>query len=433
MAGKIKGITIEFLGDASKVGKALSEIEGKSRGVDKELKEIERSLKFNPGNSELLIQKQEALKTAVENTKEKLVTLKEAQTEAQAAFERGELPKEDYDRLTREVLKTGNQLERLETQLKNVDKELKYSNEDIKKTADSLHVFGEKAAGVGTKLSKMVTAPIVGVGVAFAAAFKELDEGLDTVIVKTGATGKEAVKLRKNFKNVYKELPLDAATVGEALGEVSTQFDLQGKKLENTTGLLLKFAKINGEDVTASTIAAKQAIERFELDTKDIPLILDAVTKTAQNTGVATNKLFDVAVKGAPQLRDMGLAFEEATALIGGLEQKGYDSSKAIAALTKAQSAWAKEGKSMQEGLEELEQKLLGAANEQEKLAIVTEIFGTKNGAMMLGALTDGALSADTLADAMGTAKGAVEAVFKETQDPADKFKTTLNDLKVLG
>lgn len=175
------------------------------------------------------------------------------------------------------------------------------------------------------------------------------------------------------------------------------------------------------------------SIEAFNLTGKDLDLVLDSVTKTAQNTGVSTDKLFDSVVKGAPALQGMGLNFSQSVALMGQFEQSGVDSSKAMSYLTKAQANWAKEGKTMEQGLTELTGKIKGAKNEQEAIALATETFGTKAGPMMAKAIKDGKLNFEELAGAANGAKGAVTSTFDETKDPIDEFKVAMNNLKIAG
>lgn len=426
MAGNIKGITIELGGDTTKLGKALKELGKESKNLDVQLRQINNSLKFNPGNAELIAQKQRVLAEKIENTKNKLEALEQAQKEAEIAFKNGDIGASEYEKLQREILKTENQL-------KSLKKEQSEINNSWVKVGENINKVGQKTETVGKALAKGVTAPVLGVGAAAIKAFTEVDEGLDTVVQKTGATGRAAKDLEKSFKEVYGNFPASSSEVGNAIGEINTQFGFLGKELEEKTTLMLKFSKINGQDVTQSTIQSKQAIEAFNLSGKDLDLVLDSVTKTAQNTGVSTDKLFDSVVKGAPALQGMGLNFSQSVALMGQFEQSGLDSTKAMTYLTKAQANWAKEGKSMTQGLSELTSKISGAKNEQEAITLATEVFGTKAGPMMAKAIKEGKLNFDDLAGSANSAKGAVTSTFEGTKDPIDDFTTAMNNLKIVG
>ena len=426
MAGNIKGITIEIGGDTTKLDKALKDVNKSSRDLNKELRDIEKSLKFNPGNTELIAQKQRVLAESVENTKKKLDTLKTAQEQAKKALAEGKIGQDEYDALTREIIKTENQL-------KSLQGELDKTNSKWKEVGDKLQSTGDKMTKVGTAMTKGVTAPITAIAGLSIAAFKEVDNGLDTVISKTGATGEAAKSLEESFRNVASNMPASFDEVGNAIGEVNTQFGLTGEALEKASQQIIKFAQINGSDVTTSTINAKQAIEKYNLSAKDLDMVLDSVTKTAQNTGVSTDKLFDIMIKGSPQINQLGLDFAQATEMMGRMEQKGIDSNKALSYLTRAQTNWAKEGKSVTQGLQEMQEKLAGATTHEEKLAIAAEAFGTKGGAFMLEVLESGALNADEFANAMEEASGSVDSTWEGMLDPIDLVKQAMNNLKLSG
>ena len=99
----IQGITIEIGGDATKLEKALSGVEGKVKSTQAELKEVEKLLKLDPKNTEALAQKQQLLSKAISETKEKLDVLKTAEAQVEEQFRRGEVSEEQYRALKREI------------------------------------------------------------------------------------------------------------------------------------------------------------------------------------------------------------------------------------------------------------------------------------------------------------------------------------------
>ena len=116
MAGNIKGITIEIGGNVSPLNKALDGVNNKSKDLQSELKQVERLLKLDPGNTTLLAQKQELLAKSVGNTKDKLDTLKEAEKQVQAQFKKGEVSEEQYRALQREIAQTEINLSSMKTE-----------------------------------------------------------------------------------------------------------------------------------------------------------------------------------------------------------------------------------------------------------------------------------------------------------------------------
>ena len=155
MAGKkIKGLTVEIGGDTTKLGKALENVEQKSRDLSGELGEINRLLKMDPGNTELLAQKQKVLADAVSNTKNKLDTLREAEKQVQAQFERGEVSEEQYRALQREIMATEKKLGSYEKAAKDTADALDETAQAEKEAAQEAQEMGEKmgkAADVGLK------------------------------------------------------------------------------------------------------------------------------------------------------------------------------------------------------------------------------------------------------------------------------------------
>lgn len=104
MAGsRIKGITVEIGGDTTKLQSALKGVNAKIKNTQSQLKDVEKLLKLDPGNTELLAQKQKLLSSAVSETKEKLATLKTAAEQANQALANGDISKEQYDALQRAV------------------------------------------------------------------------------------------------------------------------------------------------------------------------------------------------------------------------------------------------------------------------------------------------------------------------------------------
>lgn len=317
--------------------------------------------------------------------------------------------------------------------LETVDRHLTKFEKHYKQTGKSLWATGKSMEGIGKTMTKGVTAPIVALGALSTKAWKEVDDALDTIATKTGATGKDMKAFEGTFKNLANKVPADLQEIGDAVGEVNTQFGLTGKALEDASENIIKFAKINGQDISQASIQAKQAMSALGVEGKDLDKVLDAVTKTAQDTGQGTDKLFDALVRGAPQLKSLKLDFAQATALMGNLEKSGIDSSKTMTYMSKAQVAFAKDGKGLSEGLKDLQKQLDGAGSETEKLNIASKYFGTKGATFMLDAINRGALDFKSFANAAELAKGSVSATFDETLDPIDNFKKLFNGLKMAG
>ncbi len=312
----------------------------------------------------------------------------------------------------------------------NLNKEIENT---VKTAQKKMQQVGDSMTNIGKSMSLKVTAPIVAVGAASIAAFSEVDKAMDTVITKTGATGKAAEGLMVSFKNVAKTIPADMQSVGDAIGEVNTQFGLTGKALEDASAKMIKFAKINGTDVTTSTQSAKAIIEAYNLSVEDLGFVLDAVTKASQDTGLSVDKISEALQRGAPQIKAMGLNVAEAAQLLGRFEQKGIDSSRALSYLSMAQVRSAQDGKTLQEGLAELQKTLAESSSETEKLEAAAQLFGTRGATVMLDAIERGALDLADFSNAAENASGTVSTTFEATLDPIDKTTVAFNNLKLVG
>lgn len=149
MAGSIKGITIEFRGDTTKLDSALRQINNETRNLDKELRNVDKALKFNPTSVELWRQKQELLKQKISETKDKLDVLKQAQAQMDAAGV--DKNSEEYRKLQREIIETESKLKTFEGQLKKIGNvNLRAMSEQFKEIGTKLESAGRAMQGLST-------------------------------------------------------------------------------------------------------------------------------------------------------------------------------------------------------------------------------------------------------------------------------------------
>ena len=543
MAGNIKGIKIEIDGDTQPLQKALKNVNKAATDATQELRQIDKALKFDTGNVTLLTQKQEVLQKQVSTTKEKLETLRQAQSQVEQQFKNGDIGADQYRAFQREVETTKNVLKGYEGKLANVNqalaengsatqnnknqlkelqneqKQLASENEKVvssfklqesqlganaseadklalaekrigaqsdivsrqienleKQLALTKQEYGENSAEANkmeTQLNQAKTAysnlsqemnnlgsagkqasgslsetnnllkaellnqfseklsdisqKLVDFGKSALEAFRQVDEGMDTIATKTGATGDSLKGMQDIASSIATTIPTDFSKAGEAVGEVNTQFGLAGDALKDVSVEMIKFAEINGTDITNSTISASKALEAYELSTSDLAKVLDSTTYTAQSTGVSVDDLMKKAIEGAPQIKMLGLSFEEGVALLGQFETSGVDASSALSGLTKAAGSYAKQGKTLKEGLVETIDKIKNTTSETEAMGLAMEIFGAKKAPQMIDAIKRGSFDFQSFAESAEYSVGAVSKTFEATLDPIDKFKTAQN------
>lgn len=267
---------------------------------------------------------------------------------------------------------------------------------------------------------------------AYSAAM-ELDEGYDTIVTKTGATGDALKELQGVADDVFGEMPLDMETVGQAVGEVNTRFKLAGDELKNVSEDFLQFAKINNTDVSNSVDSTDRIMKTFKIDTKKTGDVLGLFTKIGQDTGMTMDSLMGTIDKNGATFRELGFSLEDSAQMLAELEKNGVDTSGVLTALRKEVVKASKEGKSAETMLSDVAGAIMNAGSETEALQIATEAFGTKGALVMTEGLRSGRISLGNTSDSMKKYGDVVKKTFEETLSPWDEAKVAMNNLKAAG
>ena len=434
MPKNVKGITIEIGANAKGFQKELAKINKESKQTANKLRDINKLLKLDPKNTQLLEQKQRTLNEAIDQTKKRLNLTRD---------ELKKLKEENPDQVTDKMDALERQIAEDEAKLKSLNKEMKDFGsvgkqeakavaQEFAETGKKVQEVGGKIKGVGDSLTKNVTAPIVAVGAASIAAFNEVDEGYDTVIKKTGATGDAAQALYDIVDQLATSIPTDFATAGEAVGEVNTRFGLTGDALYDLSEKFIKFAQLNDTDVTSSVDSVQKAMAAFNVPAEEAGAYLDALNKAAQDSGISVDTLTSLTVQNATALSEMGLSLEDSTALMAQLEKSGVPVETVMGGLSKALKKATDEGKPLDQALSELQKTIANSEDDTEGLAAAYELFG-KSGDKVFQAVKDGSINFEELSDVADESLGSVNDTFDETLDPIDEWKTTLNQLKLTG
>lgn len=435
MSKRIEGITIKLGADTTELNKALKGISSELNTTQSHLRDVNRMLKLDPGNTELLQQKQRLLGDAIEETKKKLQSLKDAQEQASQALANGDITQQQYDGLQREIIQTENDLKKLEQQAKETNKALSDPSafDQMEKAGKKLQEVGDKVSTVGKGMTKGVSAPIVAVGAASMKAFSEVDKGFDTIVAKTGASGKALDEMRASMENIASRIPTDFETAGAAIGEVNTRFGLTGTELENLSEKFVKFAQLNNTDVSTSIDQTQKVMEAFGIKAEDAGAFLDTLNAVGQATGIGMDTLTSTMVTNAASLNEMGLSASDSAYFLGNLEKSGIDTSQVMTGLKKATVEAAKEGKTLPDVLRDFSATMQGTASDTEKLQAAIDIFGSRAGPAIYQASKTGTLSLDELGTSLQDNLGNVDKTYQTTMDGTDKMKTAFNQLKVAG
>ena len=462
MASTIKGITVKIGGDTVDLKKALESTTKTSKNLQSELNQVNKLLKFNPDNAALLAQKQELLTEKIGATREALKKLKDVQDDVERQAKNGEISGEQYRAYQREVEQTQSVLQHLETQLKEtgdkfsevqrksgavnfrnaedkaahlkgVIKDMADSAvenmEKVSKTAENVGEGLEKAGSVLNKGSAAAAAVLAG----SVAAFKDLDDGYDIIVKKTGATEDAFNSLKATADEIFSESVFDMSDIGAAIGEVNTRFGYTGDVLKSAAEQYLQFAKVNDADVADSVGKTARIMSAWNLSAENLPDLLGMITAKGQETGVAVGSLMDKVLDNNAIFKEMGLSLEESISLMAQFEKNGINDSTALAALKTSVKNATKEGKSLSEALQISVSDIKNATTDTEALQKATELFGTKGAAEMATAIRDGRINFDNLSGSMTDYRDTVKKTYDATLDPLEENKQVLNNLKLAG
>ena len=264
MASRIQGITVEINGDVTGLDKALSSVNKTIKSTQSELKDVEKLLKLDPKNVELLSQKQEKLTAAIAATKEKLDTLRVAQEQAKAQMESGDLGKDKYDALQREIIVTEEKLK----SLTKASAETESALSKIQRVGDGMKHVGDSITSVGKSLTTSVTAPLVGIGAAAVKITADFDQAMSKVKAISGATGEEFTKLREKAREMGAKTKFSASEAAAAFEYMAMAGWKTGDMLSGIEGIM-DLAAASGEDLATTSDIVTDALTAFGLKAQD--------------------------------------------------------------------------------------------------------------------------------------------------------------------
>ena len=260
---------------------------------------------------------------------------------------------------------------------------------------------------------------------------QEYQEATNTIAAGTGATGEQLEGLTQSFRDVWKEVPQDAAAVASAIADVNTEMGLEGDALEDVTKAFLDVSRAMGEEAGPMIKSVADSMIAFGVPAEETRSQLDKLTAVSQAVGVPMSSLADTVVKFGPQLAEMGLSLDESTALIGNMEAAGLDAGKMMPGLNTAIKKLASEGVTdMSAGLQDAIANIQNAATDTEALGIATDLFGAGAGIRFKDAIDKGAFSLTDMLAAMENSEGKVADLGAATLTMSDKFDIMKNRAK---
>ncbi len=334
----VKGITVEFSGDTTKLDKALRQVRQSTKGVDAELKKVNNALKFNPKNVDLLKQKQDLLKQKIEKTTTSLKDLKDMQNQLDA--DKVDKNSEEYRELQREIIATESKLKHFQTELAKVNAK----TTSLYKLGDAFEAAGKKIEGAGRSLAPVSRAAGAITGALGAVTYKagQTADELNTLSKQTGisthdlqlyaaasdltdvsveALAKTHQKLKKNMLGAqdgtneqaqyFEQLGINITNADGSLRDANDVFD-------ETIAALGKMENETERDAIAMAIFGKSANELNPI-IEDGGATYEKVAKIMAEHGLepVSQEELDKANEFNDQIDTIKLVFSQAVQIIG--------------------------------------------------------------------------------------------------------------------
>ena len=373
---KIKGITIEFDGNTTKLGKALEGIEKNTKSLQSELNGVNTLLKFDPSNTDLLRQKQELLTKSIEDTEEKQRILNE--TLKKIKSNEITVTNEEFRDLQREIVATEKKLTDFKDQMKDFGS---VAEQKLTVAADKVKDLGSKIEDAGSKLNKVSAVAAAGVTASVITA-SSLEDAVAKFIATTGKATEETEKYQEILKNIHDN------NYGESFGDIADKM-----RIVSTTMKDLPDDRL--QSVVEKTYALQDA---YEMDFEET---LRGVNGLITNMGVSAEEAFDLMTVGA---------------------QNGLDKTHELGDnLAEYTQIWGQAGFTAQEMFSILQNGLDAGAYNLDKVNDFVKEFTIS--------LSDGRIEENLSSFSKDTQK-----LFKEWEKgkatSADVFKSVINDLK---
>lgn len=327
MASRIQGITVEIGGDTTKLSTALSKVNKEIRDTQSQLKDVNKLLKLDPGNTDLMAQKQKLLTQAISETKEKLDALKLAGQQANEALAKGEISQCQYDALQREIIETEKALEELEKQ---ADKSA-VALQKIGATGEKLKNVGSSIEGVGQKLMP-VTAAVGGLGAAAVKVAADFDSAMSQVAAVSGATGKDLDALREKAREMGSKTKFSASEAAEAMNYMAMAGWKTGDMLDGIEGIM-NLAAASGEDLATTSDIVTDALTALGLSAADSGHFADILAAASSNANTNVSMMGETFKYCAPVAGALGFTAEDTAEAIGLMANAGIKSSQAGTAM----------------------------------------------------------------------------------------------------
>ena len=289
---------------------------------------MEKLLKLDPSNTELVRQKQQLLAQAIQETKQKLGTLKTASEQANEQLQKGEITQEQYDALQREIEETEQAIRSLESQASTTNATLA----KIEEVGGKFEQVGQSITSAGKTLTTHVTAPIVGLGAAAVKTAADFDEGMSKVAAISGATGDDLQSLRDKAREMGAKTKFSATEAASAFEYMAMAGWKSGDMISGIEGIM-NLAAVSGEDLATTSDIVTDALTAFGLKAEDSCHFADILAAASSNANTNVSMMGETFKYCAPIAGALGFSAEDTAEAIGLMANAGIKGSQAGTAL----------------------------------------------------------------------------------------------------
>jgi len=456
MAETVRGISVVISGDTTKLGKALEDVNKKSKDIQSELRQVERLLKFDPKNTTLLAQKQQLLAKQIENTSEKLNRLKSVQQQVNEQFQRGEISEGQYRAFQREIEKTQGQLNNLRSKLDETNASInKHTTawgkmqERLSSVGNNLRDVGQRMQSVGQSMATSMGAAATAIGGALGFAVKksmDFEAQIDRVGAIAGATPSELKKLEKASLDLGASTSKSATEVAEGM-EIMAAMGYNTNQILAAMPGIIAAAEASGEDMALVADTVSAALNSFGLEAAEAARVADVLAQAANDSAAGIQDMQYTFKYAAPVARTLGISLEQlgaATEIMANAGIRGEQAGTTLRAALIRLSDPPKEAAAM---LKELGVRITDSSGKMlpfnqiiaqlskstekmsnaQKLAALSTIFGTEAASGMLTVIEAGPEKFDELTKSLENSAGASQ---EAAQKMKDNLKGSLEELQ---
>ena len=339
----LKSLETEIKNAPTRMQQSLESLNTKIKTTQTELKEIDKLLKLDPTNTELLSQKQRVLSDEIGNTKDKLELLKKQEQEVQQQFAKGKASQEQYDALKREIIDT-------EQSLKSLEDTVGSGSSKLAQFSEVTGQIGEKAEAAGNKMLP-VTAAVAGIGTAAVKTAADFDSSMSNVAAISGSSAEDMDKLRERAREMGASTKFSAQEAGDAMGYMAMAGWNAQQMYDGLPGIM-NLAAASGEDLATTSDIVTDALTAFGMKAEDSSHFADVLAKASSSANTNVSMMGETFKYIAPVAGSLGYNAEDAAVAIGLMANSGIKASSAGTQLRSSLTNMIKPSKDVGDAME---------------------------------------------------------------------------------